>query len=115
VDAPHLRGEDVSGAHLAGVVQCGGHEEQQATKAAGLAEPATRTRARLNSEPFLLKKAGGLFYDTSQSDLKTIVGDQDHIGENPHGPTGVPARSARHLRALRLLHRNRPTGAGNLL
>jgi len=52
------------------------------TKAAVLTELATRTKAGVNPEPFLLKKAGGFFYNTSPLDLKTIVGDQDHIGEN---------------------------------
>jgi type I restriction enzyme M protein len=52
------------------------------TKAAVLAELALRTKARLNPEPFLLKKSGQLFYNTSPLDLKTVVGDQDHIGEN---------------------------------
>ena len=52
------------------------------TKAAVLTELATRTKAGVNPEPFLLKKAGGFFYNTSTLDLKTIVGDQDHIGEN---------------------------------
>jgi type I restriction enzyme M protein len=52
------------------------------TKKAVLAELATRTKAGLNPEPFLLKKAGGLFYNTSPLDLKILIGDQDHIGEN---------------------------------
>lgn len=52
------------------------------TKAAVLAEKETRERARLNPEPFLLRKSGGLFYNTSPLDLKKLMGDQDHIGEN---------------------------------
>jgi len=54
----------------------------EATKPAVLAELALRTKAKLNPEPFLLRKAGVLFYNTSPLDLKKLMGDQDHIGEN---------------------------------
>jgi type I restriction enzyme M protein len=52
------------------------------TKAAVLAEKTTREAANLNPEPFLLRKSGQLFYNTSPLDLKKLMGDQDHIGEN---------------------------------
>jgi type I restriction enzyme M protein len=52
------------------------------TKAAVLAEKTAREAAGLNPEPFLLRKAGQLFYNTSPLDLKKLMGDQDHIGEN---------------------------------
>ena len=52
------------------------------TKDAVLAEKATREKAGLNPEPFLLKKSGQFFYNTSPLDLKKLMGDQDHIGEN---------------------------------
>ena len=52
------------------------------TKAAVLDELKKRTAAKLNPEPFLLRKAGQLFYNTSPLDLKKLMGDQDHIGEN---------------------------------
>jgi type I restriction enzyme M protein len=52
------------------------------TKAAVLAEKEKREKAGLNPEPFLLKKSGQLFYNTSPLDLKKLMGDQDHIGEN---------------------------------
>jgi type I restriction enzyme M protein len=52
------------------------------TKDAVLAEKAKREKAGLNPEPFLLKKSGQLFYNTSPLDLKKLMGDQDHIGEN---------------------------------
>jgi len=52
------------------------------TKAAVLAELAKRTQAKINPEPFLLRKSGQLFYNTSPLDLKKLMGDQDHIGEN---------------------------------
>ena len=54
----------------------------EATKAAVLAEKELREKAGLNPEPFLLKKSGQFFYNTSPLDLKKLMGDQDHIGEN---------------------------------
>jgi type I restriction enzyme M protein len=52
------------------------------TKAAVLAEKEKREKAKVNVEPFLLKKSGQLFYNTSPLDMKKLMGDQDHIGEN---------------------------------
>jgi type I restriction enzyme M protein len=52
------------------------------TKAEVLAEKALREKAGLNPEPFLLRKAGQFFYNTSPLDLKKLMGDQDHIAEN---------------------------------
>jgi len=52
------------------------------TKTAVLAELDKRSKAGLNPEPFLLKVSGMLFYNTSPLDLKRLMGDQDHIGEN---------------------------------
>lgn len=52
------------------------------TKDAVLKELAVRQKAGLNPEPFLLKKAGQLFYNTSPLDLKILMGDQHNIGEN---------------------------------
>jgi type I restriction enzyme M protein len=54
----------------------------EATKPAVLAEKKLREKAGLNPEPFLLKKSGQLFFNTSPLDLKKLMGDQDHIGEN---------------------------------
>ena len=54
----------------------------EGTKAAVLAEKELREKAGLNPEPFLLKKSGQFFYNTSPLDLKKLMGDQDHIGEN---------------------------------
>lgn len=53
-----------------------------ATKAAVLAEHSAKTKAKLNPEPFLLRKAGQSFYNTSPMDMKKLMGDQDHIKEN---------------------------------
>ena len=52
------------------------------TKAAVLLEKEKREKAGLNPEPFLLRKSGQFFYNTSPLDLKKLMGDQDHIGEN---------------------------------
>jgi type I restriction enzyme M protein len=54
----------------------------QRTKAAVLAEKAKRDASGINPEPFLLKKSGQLFYNTSPLDLKKLMGDQDKIREN---------------------------------
>ena len=54
----------------------------EASKPAVLAEKVLREKAGLNPEPFLLKTSRQLFYNTSPLDLKKLMGDQDHIGEN---------------------------------
>jgi type I restriction enzyme M protein len=54
----------------------------ESTKAAVLTEKTKRESAGLNPEPFLLKVSGQLFYNTSPLDLKKLLGDQDHVGEN---------------------------------
>jgi type I restriction enzyme M protein len=54
----------------------------EATKADVLDEKATREKTGLNPEPFLLRKSGQFFYNTSPLDLKKLMGDPDHIGEN---------------------------------
>jgi type I restriction enzyme M protein len=53
-----------------------------ATKPAVLAELAKRKATGINPEPFLLRKSGQFFFNTSPLDLKKLMGDQDHIGEN---------------------------------
>ncbi|MDD3762401.1 MAG: class I SAM-dependent DNA methyltransferase [Nevskiales bacterium] len=55
------------------------------SKAAVLAEADAKAKAGLNPEPFLLRKAGQSFYNTSPLDMKTLMGDQDHIRENLYG------------------------------
>jgi len=47
-----------------------------------LAELDKRTKAKLNPEPFLLRKAGQLFFNTSTLDMLGLMGDQDHVKEN---------------------------------
>ena len=83
------------------------------TKAAVLAELAAKKKAGLNPEPFLLRKAGQLFYNTSPLDMKKLMGDQDHIEREPlRLHPGVLARGARHLRELRFPHPDRPARQG---
>ena len=52
------------------------------TKAAVLAEFKAKSKAGLNPEPFLLRKSGQGFFNTSPLDMKKLMGDQDHIGSN---------------------------------
>ncbi len=52
------------------------------TKQAVLNELEKRTTAKVNPEPFLLKKSRCLFYNTSPLDIKKLMGDQDNIREN---------------------------------
>ena len=68
----------------------------EATKPAVLAELAAREKAGLNPAPFLLRKSGQLFYNTSPFDLKKLMGDQDHKGK------GQPVADADTRRGQRL-------------
>ena len=52
------------------------------TKQAVLDEFAARTKAGLNPGPFLLRKSGQHFFNTSPLDLKKLMGDQSNIAEN---------------------------------
>ena len=52
------------------------------TKDAVLAEFAARTAQGMNPEPFLTRKAGQTFYNTSPLDMKKLMGDQDNIAAN---------------------------------
>jgi type I restriction enzyme M protein len=54
----------------------------ESTKTAVLAEFAAKKKQGLAPEPFLLRKAGQSFYNTSPLDMKKLMGDQDHIREN---------------------------------
>lgn len=54
----------------------------ESTKPALLAEFEAKTKSGLNPDPFLLRKAGQSFYNTSPLDLIKLLGDQDHIREN---------------------------------
>ncbi|WP_246675048.1 type I restriction-modification system subunit M N-terminal domain-containing protein [Mesorhizobium sp. B2-5-3] len=52
------------------------------TKDAVLAEHAAKTAQSMNPEPFLLRKAGQTFYNTSKLDMRKLMGDQDNIAQN---------------------------------
>ncbi|WP_334384137.1 type I restriction-modification system subunit M [Bradyrhizobium sp. AZCC 1577] len=52
------------------------------TKAKVLAELAAKKKAGLNPDPFLLRASGQSFYNTSDLDLRKLMGDQDHISQN---------------------------------
>ena len=52
------------------------------TKEDVLAEFASKQKAGINPEPFVLRKAKQSFYNTSPLDVKKLMGDQDHIKEN---------------------------------
>jgi len=54
----------------------------ESNKAAVLAEFDAKTKAGLNPDPFLTRKAGQSFYNTSPLDLVKLLGDQDHIRQN---------------------------------
>jgi len=54
----------------------------EGTRAAVLKEKAKREAAGLNPEPFLLRTAGQLFYNTHPKSLKELTGDAANIGEN---------------------------------
>jgi type I restriction enzyme M protein len=66
-----------------------------------LKEKEKRESAGLNPEPFLLKKSGLLFYNTSPLDMKKLMGDQDNIREKSvFVHSGVLACGPRHFRML---------------
>ena len=52
------------------------------TKEAVLAEHAAKTAQGMNPEPFVLRKAGQTFYNTSTLDMRKLMGDQDNIAQN---------------------------------
>jgi type I restriction enzyme M protein len=52
------------------------------TKASVLTEFEAKKKQELNTEPFLLRKSGQSFFNTSPVDMKKLMGDQDHIREN---------------------------------
>ncbi|AZO42457.1 SAM-dependent DNA methyltransferase [Mesorhizobium sp. M7D.F.Ca.US.005.01.1.1] len=52
------------------------------TKEAVLAEHAAKTAQGMNPEPFVLRKAGQTFYNTSKLDMHKLMGDQDNIAQN---------------------------------
>lgn len=68
-----------------------------ATKPAVLAEFEAKSKAGLNPDPFLLRKAGQSFYNTSPLDLSTLLGDQDHIRQNLYAYVQAFSPAARDI------------------
>ena len=52
------------------------------TKAEVLEEFAARSTSGVNPDPFLRRKAKQSFYNTSQMDLKRLLGDPAHVRQN---------------------------------
>ncbi|MBB4239150.1 type I restriction-modification system subunit M [Rhizobium esperanzae] len=52
------------------------------TKQAVLAEFEAKLAAGVNPDPFLFRKAGQTFYNTSKLDMRTLIGDPDNIAAN---------------------------------
>ncbi len=69
----------------------------EATKPAVLAEFEAKTKAGLNPDPFLLRKAGQSFYNSSPLDLVKLLGDQDHIRQNLYAYVQAFSPAARDI------------------
>lgn len=69
----------------------------EATKPAVLAEFDAKTKAGINPEPFLLRKAGQSFYNTSPLDLVKLLGDQDHFRQNLYAYVQAFSPAARDI------------------
>jgi type I restriction enzyme M protein len=69
----------------------------ESTKPAVLAELEAKTKAGLNPDPFLLRKAGQSFYNTSPLDLVKLLGDQDHIRQNLYAYVQAFSPAARDI------------------
>jgi type I restriction enzyme M protein len=69
----------------------------EATKPAVLAEFEAKTKAGLNPDPFLLRRAKQSFYNTSPLDLAKLLGDQDHIRQNLYAYVQAFSPSARDI------------------
>jgi len=69
----------------------------EATKLAVLAEFEAKTQAGLNPDPFLLRKAGQSFYNSSPLDLAKLLGDQDHIRQNLYAYVQAFSPAARDI------------------
>lgn len=69
----------------------------EATKPAVLAEFDAKTKAGLNPEPFLVRRAGQSFYNISSLDLTSLLGDQDHIRQNLYAYVQAFSSAARDI------------------
>jgi type I restriction enzyme M protein len=52
------------------------------TKTKVLAEFKAKKKEKINPDPFLLRASRQSFYNTSELDLRKLIGDQDHISQN---------------------------------
>ena len=86
------------------------------TKAKVLAEFAAKKKAGLNPDPFLLRASGQSFYNTSDLDLRKLMGDQDHISQNLYAYVQAFSPAVRDIfERFELLHPDRQAGEGGLL
>ena len=69
----------------------------ETTKPAVLAEFDAKTKAGLNPEPFVLRKAGQSFFNTSPLDIVKLLGDQDHIRQNLYAYVQAFSPAARDI------------------
>ncbi|MCV2438180.1 class I SAM-dependent DNA methyltransferase [Paucibacter sp. DJ2R-2] len=69
----------------------------EATKPAVLKELEAKSKAGLNPAPFLLRKAGQSFYNSSPLDLVKLLGDQDHIRQNLYAYVQAFSPAARDI------------------
>lgn len=67
------------------------------TKEKVLKVAAKRAADGVNPAPFLLRESAQSFYNTSSLNLKQIVGDQDHIGDNLQGYLDSFSESVRDI------------------
>jgi type I restriction enzyme M protein len=78
--------------------------------------PSAPPEGRLNPEPFLLRKSGQLFYNTSPLDMKKLMGDQDHIGENLRAYMQAFSPAVRDIfESFEFPHPDRPLAKAGLL
>jgi len=69
----------------------------EATKPAVLKEFDAKSKAGLNADPFLRRRAGRSFYNTSPLDLVKLLGDQDHIRQNLYAYVHAFSPAARDI------------------
>src|SRR3954470_6601974 len=69
----------------------------EVTNSAVLKELDAKTKAGLNPDPFLLRKAGQSFYNTSPLDLVKLLGDQDHVRQNLYAYVQAFSPAARDI------------------
>ena len=66
------------------------------------------TKRGINPEPFFLREAKNSFYNTAPMDMKTLMGDQDHIKENLYAYIQSFSASVRDIFERFDFHADRP-------